>query len=44
VKSAIANMTRSAEGTVAGPGQNVHAKAGLNREILAVGWGTLVRR
>jgi putative transposase len=40
----IANMTRSARGTVAAPGHNVRAKAGLNREILASGWGILIRR
>jgi transposase len=38
------NMTRSAKGTVDAPGQNVRAKAGLNREILASGWGILVKR
>jgi putative transposase len=40
----IANMTRSAQGTIDDPGRNVRAKAGLNREILASGWGLLVRR
>lgn len=40
----ISDMTRSAKGTVAQPGRNVRAKAGLNRSILAAGWGTLVRR
>ncbi len=40
----IANMTRSARGTIARPGRNVRAKAGLNREIAASGWGLLVRR
>jgi transposase len=40
----IANMTRSAAGTVHDPGQSVRQKAGLNREILASGWGLLVRR
>jgi putative transposase len=40
----IANMTRSGRGTLAGPGRNVRAKSGLNREILASGWGLLVRR
>jgi putative transposase len=34
----ITNMTRSVRGTVAEPGRNVKAKAGLNREILASGW------
>jgi putative transposase len=40
----VSDMTRSAKGTVAEPGRNVQAKATLNREILAAGWGILVRR
>ncbi|MCW2936677.1 MAG: (cytosine-5-)-methyltransferase, partial [Actinomycetia bacterium] len=40
----IRAMTRSARGTVAEPGRNVAAKAGLNREIARSGWGLLVRR
>jgi putative transposase len=40
----IKNMTRSARGTVAEPGRNVAAKAGLNRGIQRSGWGLLVRR
>jgi transposase len=40
----IRNMTRSAQGTVAQPGRNVRQKAGLNRQIMASGWGHLVRR
>jgi putative transposase len=40
----IVGMTRSAKGTIAAPGRNVAAKAGLNRGILASGWGLLVRR
>ncbi len=40
----IGNMTRSARGTLAEPGRNVRQKAGLNRSILAHGWGLLVRR
>lgn len=40
----IKNMTRSAKGTAEKPGKNVRAKAGLNRAILAQGWGTLARR
>ena len=36
-------MTRSAKGTVEQPGTNVKAKSGLNREILASGWGRLER-
>jgi putative transposase len=40
----IASMARSARGTTAQPGRNVRQKAGLNRGILASGWGLLVRR
>ncbi|MEU6255813.1 transposase [Streptomyces sp. NPDC047043] len=40
----IKNMTRSAKGTVAEPGSNVRQKAGLNRAILAQGWGLLRQR
>ncbi|MGH3374657.1 MAG: RNA-guided endonuclease InsQ/TnpB family protein [Actinoallomurus sp.] len=40
----ITNMVRSARGTLAAPGSNVRAKAGLNRSIHAAGWGRLVRR
>jgi len=40
----ICNMTRSASGTLAEPGRNVRQKAGLNRGILASGWGLLARR
>jgi transposase len=40
----IRGMTRSANGTTARPGRNVAQKAGLNRGILALGWGLLVRR
>jgi transposase len=40
----ITNMVRSAKGTRQNPGRNVRAKAGLNRGILASGWGLLVRR
>jgi transposase len=40
----IRNMTRSARGAADAPGRNVAAKAGLNRGILASGWGLLVRR
>jgi putative transposase len=36
--------TRSARGTVAQPGRNVRQKAGLNRAILANGWGALLDR
>ena len=40
----ITNMTRSAKRTRENPGRNVRQKAGLNRGILASGWGLLVRR
>lgn len=40
----VQNMTRSAKGTMIEPGRNVRAKAGLNREILASGWGMQVKR
>ena len=40
----IQNMTRSARGTFKAPGRRVRQKAGLNRGILASGWGLLVRR
>ncbi|MEU1030268.1 transposase [Streptomyces mirabilis] len=40
----IRNMTRSAKGTVEQPGRNVAQKAGLNRGILAQGWGLLRQR
>jgi len=41
---AIMSMTRSARGTADKPGRNVSQKSGLNRAILAQGWGLLVRR
>ncbi|MFP4648503.1 MAG: RNA-guided endonuclease InsQ/TnpB family protein [Halorhodospira sp.] len=37
---AIGNMTASARGTLEQPGRQVRAKSGLNRSILAQGWGT----
>jgi putative transposase len=40
----IAHMIRSAKGTLAEPGRNVRAKAGLNREIARSGWGRLTER
>jgi putative transposase len=40
----IQNMTKSAKGTIQAPGRNIRQKAGLNRAILANGWGNLVRR
>ncbi|WP_319019026.1 RNA-guided endonuclease InsQ/TnpB family protein [Microbispora sitophila] len=39
----IANMTRSASGTIVQPGRNVAAKTGLNRSILDAGWGVFLR-
>jgi putative transposase len=41
---AIRHMTRSGKGTIGSPGRNVRQKAGLNRGILANGWGQLVTR
>ncbi|MFG3438116.1 RNA-guided endonuclease InsQ/TnpB family protein [Nonomuraea sp. NPDC047897] len=38
----IANMTRSASGTIDAPGRNVAAKSGLNRSILDAGWGVFL--
>ncbi|MGA5765800.1 RNA-guided endonuclease InsQ/TnpB family protein [Nonomuraea bangladeshensis] len=40
----IRDMTRTARGTIEAPGRNVRQKAGLNRAILAAGWGRLVQR
>jgi IS605 OrfB family transposase len=40
----IRNMVRSTRGTIAAPGRNVRAKAGLNRSIHTAGWGRLVKR
>lgn len=40
----VAGMTRSAKGTREAPGHNVAQKAGLNRAILAQGWGLFVAR
>ena len=40
----IGNMTRSAKGTLGDPGRNVRQKSGVNRSILASGWGLLVLR
>lgn len=37
-KLIVANMTRSASGTLAEPGTNVAAKSGLNRSISDAGW------
>ncbi|WP_440069969.1 RNA-guided endonuclease InsQ/TnpB family protein [Streptosporangium sp. OZ121] len=38
----IANMTRSASGTLEAPGTNVAQKSGLNRSILDAGWGVFL--
>ncbi|MEV4179488.1 hypothetical protein [Nonomuraea sp. NPDC049709] len=40
----ISAMTRSARCTRGAPGRNVRQKAGLNRGLLAAGWGLLVAR
>jgi len=40
----IVNMTASAAGTAEAPGRNIRQKAGLNRSILAQGWGMLRQR
>ncbi|MDX3311576.1 RNA-guided endonuclease InsQ/TnpB family protein [Streptomyces sp. NPDC054884] len=40
----VKTMTRSAKGTVEQPGKNVAQKSGLNRAILAQGWGLLRQR
>jgi putative transposase len=40
----IKNMTTSARGTAEVPGRNVAQKSGLNKAILAQGWGALRRR
>ncbi len=37
----VKNMTASAKGTIAEPGKKVSQKAGLNRSILASGWGQI---
>lgn len=34
----IANMSKSAKGTIENPGKNVQAKSGLNKSILDQGW------
>ena len=38
----IANMARSASGTVEEPGKNVAQKRGLNRSIMDAAWGLLI--
>jgi IS605 OrfB family transposase len=40
----IKSMTRSAKGSAQRPGRNIRQKSGLNREILASGWGRLIGR
>ncbi|WP_369809437.1 RNA-guided endonuclease InsQ/TnpB family protein [Frankia sp. QA3] len=40
----VGTMTRSARGSIVEPGRNVRQEAGLNRSILAHGWGLLVQR
>jgi putative transposase len=40
----IANMTRSARGTIDTPGRNVRQKAGLNRSVLQQGWGMFAKQ
>jgi transposase len=40
----VANMTRSAKGTVDRPGRHVAQKAGLNRSILRSGWSSFAAR
>lgn len=40
----VANMSKSASGTVGQPGRNVRAKTGLNRSILDQGWHELRRQ
>lgn len=40
----VANMSSSAKGTAAAPGQRVRQKAGLNRGILDAAWGEFTRQ
>jgi putative transposase len=40
----IANMVKSAKGSKQKHGKNVKQKSGLNRSILAQGWGELIRQ
>ena len=42
-KLEIANMTKSARGTLDNPGQNVKQKTGLNRFMLEQNWGKFVQ-
>lgn len=38
----VANMSKSASGTLANKGRNVKAKSGLNKSILDQGWGMMI--
>jgi transposase len=40
----VANMVRSARGTIESPGRNVRQKSGLNRSILNAGWSLFATR
>lgn len=40
----VANMTRSASGSLEAPGRNVSAKSGLNRSMLSQGWSDFVNK
>lgn len=40
----IANMSKSAKGTLENPGKNVRTKSGLNKSILDQGWGEFRRQ
>ena len=40
----VKNMSQSAKGTLDSPGQNVRAKAVLNKRILDQGWGEFRRQ
>ena len=40
----VANMTRSAAGTIEAPGRNVRQKSGLNKAILDQGWSEFRRQ
>lgn len=40
----VGNMVRSARGTIETPGRNVRQKSGLNRSIMAGGWGMFASR
>jgi putative transposase len=40
----VANMSKSAKGTVENPGKNIKQKSGLNRAILDQGWSEFIRQ